>query len=156
MPCIMFIMCMHVVCLHVKDTYTCMCYTCLSVCLSVCSQVDVSPVTALNLLLELPPNTVNNTQRLPLLTRAFTTAQSNGTANKLLLEVCNNMLKCVICVWNIANVAKFSYYATVPVMLAYLLPVIQIYYRVVFIGYPSDVTVGLCKACFQSAKQCIV
>ena len=89
---------MHVVCLHVKDTYTCMCYTCLSVCLSVCSQVDVSPVTALNLLLELPPNTVNNTQRLPLLTRAFTTAQSNGTANKLLLEVCNNMLECVICV----------------------------------------------------------
>ena len=49
-------------------------------------QVDVSPVTALNLLLELPPNTVNNTQRLSLLTRAFTAAQ-NMTVTTEFVEV---------------------------------------------------------------------
>ena len=38
--------------------------------LSVCPQIYVAPVTALNLLLELSPNTVNNTQRLSLLRRA--------------------------------------------------------------------------------------
>ena len=90
---IFYITCKPVVCLHVQR-HACMYYTRLSVCPSVCPQVDVSPVTALNLLLEIPPNTVNNTQRLALLTRAFTAAQSNGTANSLLLEVCNNTLKC--------------------------------------------------------------
>ena len=60
-------------------------YTC--VCLSVCLQVNVSPVTALKLLLELPPNiTVNNTQRLSLLRRAFTTAQ-NMTVTTEFVEV---------------------------------------------------------------------
>ena len=78
--------CLWYVCMHVQR-HACMYYT----CPSVCPQVDVSPVTALNLLLELPPNTVNNTQRLPLLARAFTAAQSNGTANSLLLEVCYSL-----------------------------------------------------------------
>ena len=49
-------------------------------CLSVCPQIDVSPVTALKLLLELPPNTVNNTQRLSLLTRAFSVVNSSAMA----------------------------------------------------------------------------
>ena len=60
---------------------------CLSVCLFVCPQVDVSPVTALNLLLKLPLNTVNNTQRLSLLTKAFTAAQDMMTATTEFVEV---------------------------------------------------------------------
>ena len=63
----------------------------LSVCLSVCPQVDVSPVTALNLLLELPPNTVNNTQRLSLLRRAFTAARGMTAVTTEFVEVIRDL-----------------------------------------------------------------
>ena len=54
-------------------------FTCI-LCLSVCPQIDASPVTGLKLLLQLPPNTVNNTQRLSLLTRAFSAVSSSAMA----------------------------------------------------------------------------
>ena len=60
-------------------------------CLSVCPQVDVSPVTALNLLLELPPNTVNNTQRLSLLRRAFTAARGMTAVTTEFVEVIRDL-----------------------------------------------------------------
>ena len=47
----------------------------------------MSPVTALNLLLEIPQNTVNNTQRLSLLTKAFTAAQDMMTVTTEFVEV---------------------------------------------------------------------
>ena len=62
----------------------------------------MSPVTALNLLLELPPNTVNNTQRLSLLTRAFTAAQNMMTVTTEFVEVIRLVKYHALTITNIA------------------------------------------------------